>query len=44
MTHWECGMELNRQYFSSTLGKPVEVEIKNSVISGSDKCKFFIHF
>ena len=44
MTYCECGTEFNRQYFSSAFGKPVKVGLINSVISGSDSCKFFIHF
>ena len=43
MTYCECGTEFNRQYFSSAFGKPVEVKLKKSVISGSDSCKFYIH-
>jgi len=44
MTYCECGTEFNRQYFSSAFGKPVEVELIKSVISGSDGCKYIIHF
>jgi len=43
MTYCQCGTEFNRYYFSSAFGKPVEVELIKSVISGSDSCKFFIH-
>jgi hypothetical protein len=43
LTYCECGTEFNRQYFSSAFGKPVEVELINSIISGSDSCKYFIH-
>jgi hypothetical protein len=43
MTYCECGTEFNRQYFSSAFGKPVEVELNKSVISGCDSCKFYIH-
>jgi hypothetical protein len=42
-TYCECGTEFNRQYFSSAFGKPVEVELIKSVISGSDSCKYIIH-
>jgi hypothetical protein len=44
MTYCECGTEFNRQYFSSAFDKPVEIELIKSVISGSDGCKFLIHF
>ena len=43
MTYCECGTEFNRQYFSSAFGKPVDVELIKSVISGSDSCKYIIH-
>ena len=43
LTYCECGTEFNRQYFSAAFQKPVKVELKNSVISGSDSCKYFIH-
>ena len=43
MTYCECGTEFNRQYFSSAFGKPVDVELIKSVISGSDSCKYVIH-
>jgi hypothetical protein len=43
MTYCECGTEFNRQYFSSAFGKTVKVELINSVISGSDSCKYIIH-
>ena len=43
MTYCQCGTEFNRQYFSSAFGKPVEVELIKSVISGSDSCKYIIH-
>ena len=44
ITYCECGTEFNRQYFSSAFGKPVEVELIKSVISGSDSCKFLVKF
>jgi hypothetical protein len=44
LTYCECGTEFNRQYFSAAFQKPVKVELKNSVIHGSDRCKYFIHF
>jgi len=42
-TYCQCGTEFNRQYFSSAFGKPVEVELIKSVISGSNICKFFVY-
>jgi hypothetical protein len=44
LTYCECGTEFNRQYFSAAFQKPVKVELKNSVISGSDTCKYIIKF
>ena len=43
MTYCQCGTEFNRQYFSFAFGKPVKVELIESVISGSDSCKYYIH-
>jgi len=43
MTYCECGTEFNRQYFSSAIGKPVDVELIKSIISGSDSCKYLIY-
>ena len=43
LTYCEWGTEFNRQYFSSAVDKPVEVELIKSVISGSDSCKYVIH-
>jgi hypothetical protein len=43
LTYCECGTEFNRQYFSSAFDKPVGVELIQSVINGSDSCKYVIH-
>ena len=43
LTYCECGTEFNRQYFSSAFDKPIEVELIQSVINGSDSCKYVIH-
>jgi hypothetical protein len=42
LTYCECGTAFNRQYFSSAFGKPVKVELIQSVISGSDSCRYII--
>jgi hypothetical protein len=44
LTYCKCGTEFNRQYFSAAFQKPVKVELKNSVINGSDTCKYVIKF
>ena len=38
-----CGAEHVKQLFESALGKPVEVELVQSVIAGAKSCKFLIH-
>ena len=43
LTYCRCGTEFNRQYFSSAFDKPVEAELIQSVINGSDSCKYVIH-
>jgi hypothetical protein len=43
MTYCQCSTEFNRQYFSSAFAKPVKVELIQSIISGSDCCKFYIY-
>jgi len=44
LTYCKCGTEFNRQYFSAAFQKPVKVELKNSVINGSDTCNYIIKF
>lgn len=38
----QCSVEFNRQFFSAAFGRPVEVELKQSIISGGDCCEFVI--
>ena len=39
----QCGIGHIKQLFESALKKPVEVELIQSVITGSESCKFLIH-
>jgi hypothetical protein len=38
-----CSAEFHRQFFKAALGKPVQVEILQSIICGAPYCKFIIH-
>ena len=42
-TYCHCGIGHIKQLFESTLKKPVEAELMQSVITGSESCKFLIH-
>lgn len=42
-TYCQCGVGHIKQLFESTLKKPVEVELAQSVITGAESCKFLIH-
>jgi predicted hydrocarbon binding protein len=41
-TYCQCSAEFHKQYFEAALGKPVEVEITRSIISGAESCEFLI--
>ena len=41
-TYCQCGVGHIKQLFESTLKKPVEVELAQSVITGAESCKFLI--
>ena len=41
-TYCQCSVEFNRQFFSSAFGKPVEVELKQSILTGGAHCEFEI--
>jgi hypothetical protein len=39
----QCSAEFHKQFFKAALGKPIEVELRQSIISGSKTCRFVIH-
>lgn len=43
LTYCCCSVGWYKQLFESALEKPVEVEIKQSIISGAKSCEFTIH-
>lgn len=42
-TYCHCSVGWYKQLFETALEKPVEVEIKQSIISGAKSCEFVIH-
>jgi predicted hydrocarbon binding protein len=42
-TYCQCGVGHIREIFESAFKRPVEVELMQSVITGSESCKFLIH-
>ncbi len=42
-TYCHCSVGWYKQLFESALGRPVDVEIKRSIISGANRCDFIIH-
>lgn len=43
LTYCHCSVGWYKQLFETTLGRPVDVEITQSIISGAKTCEFFIH-
>jgi hypothetical protein len=43
ITYCNCARGFVEKYWESVLGKPVQVEVLQSAISGADECKFAIH-
>jgi hypothetical protein len=43
MTYCQCSVEFHKQYFEAALGKPITVELKQSIISGAENCVFTLH-
>jgi predicted ArsR family transcriptional regulator len=41
-TYCQCSVEFNKQFFESAFEKPVEVELKQSILNGGDFCEFEI--
>lgn len=44
LTYCQCSVEFNRQFFTAALARPVKVEIQQSIICGSQSCRFRITF
>ena len=42
-TYCQCSAEFHKQFFEAALGKPIKVELTQSIISGEKTCKFVIH-
>jgi len=43
MTYCHCGKGYWMAMFEHALGKPVKVDLLQSVISGADSCRFAVH-
>jgi hypothetical protein len=41
-TYCQCSVEFNKQFFEAAFEKPVNVELKQSIINGGDFCEFQI--
>jgi Family of unknown function (DUF6144)/L-2-amino-thiazoline-4-carboxylic acid hydrolase len=41
-TYCQCSVEFNKQFFEAAFEKPVEVELKQSILNGGDYCEFKI--
>ena len=41
-TYCQCSVEFNKQFFEAAFEKPVNVELKQSIINGGDFCEFEI--
>jgi hypothetical protein len=44
LTYCQCSRGFVQKYWEGILGRPVEVDLLESAISGADECKFVIHF
>lgn len=42
LTYCQCSVEFNKQFFTASLGKEVQVELLQSIICGAKSCKFRI--
>ena len=42
-TYCQCSAEFHKQFFEAAFGKPIKVELTQSIISGARTCKFVIH-
>jgi len=41
-TYCQCSVEFNKQFFEAAFEKPVEVELKQSILNGGNYCEFEI--
>jgi len=41
-TYCQCSVEFNKQFFEAAFEKPVEVKLKQSILTGGDYCEFEI--
>lgn len=42
-TYCQCSRGFVEKYWEGALGRPVEVEVKETAITGAEECKFIIH-
>jgi hypothetical protein len=42
-TYCQCSRGFVEKYWEGALGRPVQVEIKETTLTGADECKFIIH-
>ena len=43
LTYCQCSRGFVEKYWEGALGRPVQVEVKETAISGANECKFIIH-
>jgi hypothetical protein len=43
-TYCQCSRGFVEKYWEGALGRPVQVEVKETCLTGADECKFIIHF
>ena len=41
-TYCQCSVEFNKQFFEAAFEKPVDVKLKQSILTGGDFCEFEI--
>jgi len=42
-SYCQCSVAFNRAFFEAALGRPVQVELVQSIIQGAASCKFIVH-
>ncbi|UCG02420.1 MAG: hypothetical protein JSW11_00200 [Candidatus Heimdallarchaeota archaeon] len=43
LLYCHCSAEFHKQFFEAALGKPIDVKLTQSIISGAKTCNFIIH-
>jgi hypothetical protein len=43
LTYCQCSRGFVEKYWEGALGRPVQVEVKETCLTGADECKFIIH-